>query len=117
MTGDNLVEAYKTVVASKYSASALSYRLFHGLDDRETPMCVLVLAMVDAWESGVLYTADPVSGDVRRMKINAVKGLGEALVGGEASAHATYLLDKDRFSIVEEESVAQLAPALSSHPF
>ncbi|MBM4327585.1 MAG: pyruvate, phosphate dikinase [Deltaproteobacteria bacterium] len=104
---DKLVQAYKTVVASKYSASALSYRLLHGLDDRETPMCVLVLAMVDARESGVLYTADPVSGDVRRMKINAVKGIGEALVGGEASAHATYLLDKDRFSVVEQEMTAE----------
>ncbi len=94
------------MVASKYSASALSYRLLHGLDDRETPMCILVLAMVDARESGVPYTADPVSGDVRRMKINTVKGLGEALVGGEASAHATYLLDKDRFSVVEHSTDA-----------
>ncbi|MEW6532835.1 MAG: PEP/pyruvate-binding domain-containing protein [Thermodesulfobacteriota bacterium] len=107
VTKDNLLEAYKTVVASKYSASALSYRLLHGLDDRETPMCVLILAMVDARESGVLYTADPISGDVRRMKINAVKGLGEALVGGEASAHVTYLLEKDRFSVVEQDITAE----------
>jgi pyruvate, water dikinase len=107
VTRDKLLEAYKTVVASKYSASALSYRLLHGLDDRETPMCVLVLAMVDAQESGVLYTADPVSGDVRRMKINAVKGLGEALLGGESSAHSTYLLDKDRFLVLEHETVAE----------
>jgi pyruvate, water dikinase len=118
VNGENLLEAYKTVVASKYSASALSYRLLHGLDDRETPMCVLVLAMVDARESGVFYTADPITGDIHRMKINAVTGLGEALVGGEASAHATYLLDKDRFSIVEEAIVAEssAASALSS-PF
>jgi pyruvate,water dikinase len=107
VTKDKFLEAYKTVVASKYSASALSYRLLHGLDDRETPMCVLVLAMVDARESGVLYTADPVSGDVSRMKINTVKGLGEALVGGEASAHATYLLDKGRFSVLEHDALAE----------
>ncbi|MBI5569047.1 MAG: pyruvate, phosphate dikinase [Desulfomonile tiedjei] len=118
VTRDKFLEAYKTVVASKYSASALSYRLLHGLDDRETPMCVLVLAMVDARESGVLYTADPVSGDVRRMKINAVKGLGEALVGGESSAHSTYLLDKGQFSVLEHETVAEnpMGSALSSSP-
>jgi pyruvate,water dikinase len=107
VTSDKFLEAYKTVVSSKYSASALSYRLLHGLDDRETPMCVLVLAMVDARESGVLYTADPVSGDPSRMKINTVKGLGEALVGGEASAHATYLLDKGRFSVLEHDALAE----------
>jgi pyruvate,water dikinase len=116
VTKDKFLEAYKTVVASKYSASALSYRLLHGLDDRETPMCVLVLAMVDARESGVLYTADPVSGDLRRMKINAVEGLGEALVGGEASAHATYLLDKDRFSVLEHDALAASSTVTSSSP-
>lgn len=103
---DNLLEAYKTVVAGKYSVSALSYRIYHGLDDHETPMCVLVLAMVDAQQSGVLYTADPVSGDLRRMKINAVAGLGEALVGGEASAQATYVLDKEQFQLLEHVSDA-----------
>jgi pyruvate, water dikinase len=106
VTKDNLLEAYKTVVAGKYSVSALSYRIYHGLDDSETPMCVLVLAMVDAQQSGVLYTADPVSGDLRRMKINAVVGLGEALVGGEASAQATYVLDKEQFQLLEHISDA-----------
>ena len=98
---DNLLEAYKTVLASKYSVSALSYRLYHGLDDRETPMCVLILAMVDAQESGVLYTADPVTADLQRMKINTVVGLGEALVGGVTSAHSTYLLNKEHFQVLE----------------
>jgi pyruvate,water dikinase len=101
VTRHNLLDAYKTVIASKYSASALSYRLLHGLDDRETPMCVLVLAMVDARESGVLYTADPISGNDQRMKVNAVIGLGEALVGGDASAGATYLLEKENFVLLE----------------
>ncbi len=104
ITRQSLLEAYKRVVASKYSASAISYRLLHGLDDRETPMCVLILAMVDAHESGVLYTADPVSGNIQLMKINAIKGLGEALVGGETSAQATYLLQKDLFSVLEYET-------------
>ena len=40
VTQDNLLEAYKLVVASKYSPRAVSYRLRYGLEDRDTRMCV-----------------------------------------------------------------------------
>lgn len=115
VTGHSLLEAYKRVVASKYSASAISYRLLHGLDDRETPMCVLILAMVDAQQSGVLYTADPISGNIQLMKINSIEGLGESLVGGETSAQGTFLLQKELFSVLEYEtnSVSSIAPCKS----
>lgn len=53
---ENLLEAYKTVLASKYSAKAISYRMRYGLADRETPMCVAGLVMIDPRSSGVVYT-------------------------------------------------------------
>ncbi len=49
----------------------------------ETRMCVVVQRMVDAAAAGVLFTADPVSGRHDRLVIDAVPGLGEALVSGE----------------------------------
>jgi pyruvate, water dikinase len=94
-----LVQAYKEVVASKYSASALSYRMHHGLDDRETPMGVLVLEMIQPRFSGVLYTADPLGDDRDSIWISAVRGLGETLVGGETSPQRTYRIDKRVFSV------------------
>lgn len=89
-----LGQAYRQVIASLYSASALSYRMHHGLDDRETPMAVLVLAMVKPQISGVLYTADPTDLDHEVLKISAVTGLGDQLVGGEASPEQVFLFDK-----------------------
>jgi len=74
-------QAYRQVIASLYSASALSYRMHHGLDDRETPMGVLILAMVQPQYSGVLYTADPTGDDRDHIRISAVAGLGDQLVG------------------------------------
>ncbi len=56
LTEADLLAAYKEVVASKYSARAVSYRLRSGLLDQETPMAVLVLAMLEAVVSGVIYT-------------------------------------------------------------
>jgi pyruvate,water dikinase len=46
-------------------------------------MCVVVQQMVDAYAAGVLFTADPVTGRHDRIVIDAVLGLGEALVSGE----------------------------------
>ncbi|MBI4774720.1 MAG: pyruvate, phosphate dikinase [Deltaproteobacteria bacterium] len=97
----DLAEAYKQVVASKYSASALSYRLHHGVDDRETPMAVLVLEMIQPRLSGVLYTADSIGTDQDSIRISAVHGLGDALVGGDASPQRTYRIDKNEFRILD----------------
>ncbi len=52
----DLASAYKEVLASKYSARAVSYRLRRGLLDEETPMAVLVLTLIEAVVSGVIYT-------------------------------------------------------------
>jgi pyruvate,water dikinase len=86
--------AYRQVIASLYSTSALSYRMHHGLDDRETPMGVLVLAMVQPQYSGVLYTADPTGVEDDCIRVSAVAGLGDRLVGGEASPEVNFTLAK-----------------------
>ena len=61
-----------------------------GLDEQTSEaaadeMCVVVQSMVDATAAGVLFTADPVSGRRSRPVIDAVEGLGEALVSGHVS--------------------------------
>ncbi len=81
----SLLAAYKRVVAGKYSPRALYYRINNGLSDLDTPMAVLVLVMVDAMASGVIYTADPADASARTMTIHSLWGLGELLVGGEIS--------------------------------
>jgi pyruvate, water dikinase len=78
-----LVEAYKEVIASKYSPSALFYRIKNGFLDRETPMAVLALEMVDAVASGIVYSQSPFSTSKSRATIYAVWGLGEILVKGD----------------------------------
>lgn len=96
--------AYKRVVASKYSASALSYRMHHGIDDRATPMAVFVLTMVQPQVSGVLYTADPTGEDRESIRVSAVRGLGDGLVGGDASPQHMFRIDKRTRAILETKS-------------
>jgi len=99
---DELLEAYKEVVASKYAARAILYRLNFGLDDWDTPMGVAGLAMIDAQAAGVLYTVDPSASDSGLLKVNAIWGLGEHLVGGEASPD-TFYVDKTSLALTGEQ--------------
>ena len=80
---DNLLEAYKTVLAGKYSPRALWYRWQRGLEDADMPMAVAGLIMVRPKSSGVMYTRDLSDPEADRLEVSAVWGLGEELVSGQ----------------------------------
>ena len=77
--------SYKKIIASKYAPRALFYRINHGILDTETPMAVLVLEMIDAMASGVMYTRDIQTPKSDTLVIHSVWGQGELLVDGGVS--------------------------------
>ncbi len=83
---EDVINAYKEVVASKYSVNALYYRITKGMVDADTPMAVLCMEMIDAKTSGVMYTRDIEKLDSEESAIYFVKGACEPLVSGMASA-------------------------------
>lgn len=99
---DKIIHAYKKVIASKYSARAISYRIHYGLDDRETPMCVAAIVMLDPKASGVLYTRNPSAPHSDTVKINAILGLGEYLVDGSAEPDV-FVADRKNNIILEKQ--------------
>ncbi len=101
VTKANLLSAYKKVIAGKYSPRAISYRMHHGLGDRETPMCVAAIVMLDPKASGVLYTRNPADPGSDAVKINCVSGLGEYLVDGSGSPDI-FLVDRANPIILEK---------------
>lgn len=80
---DGLFDAILKCWDSLRSARAVAYRENNGIESAE--MAVVVQRMAPADVSGVLFTADPVTGRAEPV-INAVRGLGEALVSGEADS-------------------------------
>ncbi|MFI0419158.1 PEP/pyruvate-binding domain-containing protein [Spongiactinospora sp. 9N601] len=68
--------------ASLWSDRADRYRIAHGVDGREATIAVIVQRMVDARAAGVLHTLNPVTGRRSEMVVEAVKGVGEAVVSG-----------------------------------
>jgi pyruvate,water dikinase len=79
-----LKQAINQCVASLDSSHASAYKQ-EQTDINEAAMCVVIQRMVQPKAAGVLFTADPVSGRHDRLVIDAVSGLGEALVSGEVT--------------------------------
>lgn len=105
---DALQQAVLQCVDSLLSQRATSYR---GDAAGAVKMCVVVQRMVNARAAGVLFTVDPVSARRDRLVIDAVRGLGEALVSGEATPDHYELDEKN--SIVIRDLVDTATPVLS----
>ncbi len=72
--------------ASLFSERAVLYRLRNGVDHRKVHMAVVVQQMVFPQAAGILFTADPVTGNRTVASVEASFGLGEALVSGLVNA-------------------------------
>jgi pyruvate,water dikinase len=72
----------------------------------EPAIAVVVQRMVDAGRSGVMFTADPATGDRSRIVIEAAFGLGEALVEGELEPDC-YTVAHDQPRILATHAGAQ----------
>jgi pyruvate,water dikinase len=79
--------------ASLFGERVCSYRASQGLTD-EPEIAVVVQRMVDSERSGVMFSADPATGDRTRVVIEAARGLGEVVVSGAVEPD-TYVVAKD----------------------
>lgn len=84
-TDDKVLEAIYTVLQSRQSERVKVYSTVQGIDQSHQ-IAVVVQLMVPSEISGVLFTADPITGSYTSMIGNYVHGLGEQLVSGEANA-------------------------------
>ncbi|MET7866264.1 rifamycin-inactivating phosphotransferase [Micromonospora taraxaci] len=89
--------------ASLFTERAVVYRLRNGVDHRAVQMAVVVQRMVFPDAAGILFTADPVSGDRKVATVDASFGLGEALVSG--------LVNPDVFTVRDGEVVTTAVAA------
>ncbi|MBO9203512.1 MULTISPECIES: phosphoenolpyruvate synthase [Niastella] len=72
--------------ASLFTERAVTYRIQNGFDHRKVQLAVVVQKMVFPHAAGILFTADPISGNRKVVSIDASFGLGEALVAGLVNA-------------------------------
>lgn len=89
--------------ASLFTERAVTYRQRNGIDHRTVHMAVVVQQMVFPHAAGILFTADPVTGNRKVATVDAGFGLGEALVSG--------LVNPDVFKVRDGEVVAKTIAA------
>lgn len=72
--------------ASLFTERAVIYRIQNGFHHSKVYLSVVVQKMVFPQVSGIMFTADPVTGNRKVLSIDASYGLGEALVSGLVNA-------------------------------
>ncbi|MEL7565810.1 MAG: PEP/pyruvate-binding domain-containing protein [Dehalobacterium sp.] len=85
-TDDAVREAVYAVYRSRESERVKAYSSVQGMEQSHQ-IAVVIQLMVQSKISGVLFTADPITGSYQSMIGNYVHGLGERLVSGEANAY------------------------------
>lgn len=88
---DAILQHISRCWASLFTDRAVIYRMQNGFDHRKTYLAVVVQQLIVPQAAGILFTADPVSGNRKVSSIDASFGLGEALVAG--------LVNPDRYQV------------------
>ena len=104
--GKEVVQAVHKCWASLFEHRAIFYRDHHGFEHLKVGIAAVVQRMVQSSVSGTLFTADPHSGDSDKTIIEAVYGLGEALVSGEIQPD-TYTVEKAGQKLLETRVATQ----------
>jgi phosphoenolpyruvate synthase/pyruvate phosphate dikinase len=96
---DAVIDHVRRCWASLFTERAVAYRLRNGIAGDAVRMAVVVQRMVDPRAAGVLFTADPVTGNRKVSSIDAAPGLGEDLVSG--------LVDPDVYQVRDDVIAVQ----------
>ena len=86
--------AVKDCWASLWTPQAMNYRHEMGIDSGRVAMAVVVQVIAPAEVSGILFTANPATGELGELIVNASFGLGEAVVGGQVTPD-TFVIDRE----------------------
>jgi pyruvate,water dikinase len=98
---DNVVAAVQKCWASLFEPRAIYYREQQGFDQLSVGIAVPIQKMVQSSASGVIFTLEPITGNRNIIVIEAVYGLGEALVAGEVKPDL-YMIAKDKMVITSK---------------
>lgn len=109
-----ILDRVRACWVSLFTDRAILYRAEQGFSHRNVELCVVVQRLIAPDVSGILFTADPVSGNRNIVSIDAGFGLGEALVSGLVSADL-YRFDKKKKMLVEHK-IAEKTMALRPSP-
>jgi len=99
---EEVIAAVQGCWASLFRPRAIFYRHQQGFDLFKVGIAVPVQKMVQSEASGVMFTLEPVTSDASKIVIEAVYGLGEAIVSGEVTPDL-YIVNKEDVEISSKQ--------------
>ena len=96
-----LLRAVVDCWSSLWTARAIAYRIRNIVSQSDAALAVVVQEMIPSESSGVLFTANPLTGLRSEVVIDATLGLGEALVSGQVEPDH-YLVNPARGKIIQK---------------
>ncbi len=96
---DALLDAVRRCWASLWTARAMGYRARNGIAPGDVALAVVVQELVPSEVSGVLFTANPLTGRRAEIVIDASYGLGEAIVSGQVEPDH-YVVDPQTWRVI-----------------
>ena len=96
---EDILKAVINCWSSLWTARAIGYRIRNHIPQDQVALAVIVQEMVPSEVSGVMFTANPLTGLRSETVIDATFGLGEALVSGQVEPDH-YVVDIYRNAIV-----------------
>ncbi|MGW8143825.1 MAG: PEP/pyruvate-binding domain-containing protein [Anaerolineales bacterium] len=98
---ESLLQAVTDCWSSLWTARAISYRDRNNIPQDEVYLAVIVQEMVPSESSGIMFTANPLTGSRTELVIDATLGLGEALVAGHVEPDH-YVVEKEQRKILSK---------------
>ncbi len=110
-TQESLFENIKKCWVSLFTPRAIFYRFEKKLHTQKISVAVVVQKMIQSEISGIAFSVHPVTQDKNQLIIEAVKGLGEAIVSGSITPDS-YIVAKDTKNILDSSFIDK--PILTS---
>lgn len=95
-----LEEAIRNCWASLFAPRSIYYRLVKEISEEDIAIAAIVQKQIASERSGIMFTADPISGSDKVLVIESSYGLGNLIVSGEVSPDR-FIVDKKSLQILE----------------
>lgn len=105
------------VMQSAFNHRALAYRIHKNLDISDIRAAIIIQEMVDADVAGVMFTANPATGNRRQAMISSTWGCGEGIVSGVCNTDETTvgLFDDHIDTLINNKDTAFVFDKDSAH--
>ena len=114
---DAIFSSIINVMQSAFNHRALAYRIHKNLDISDIRAAIIIQEMVDADVAGVMFTANPATGNRRQAMISSTWGCGEGIVSGACNTDETTvgLFDDQIETLINNKDTAFVFDKASSH--